>query len=300
MADKKDQVVFTRHSIADYKSYAEALKSEDPTRSHEWTKQIVPDVPSGGKRDGVKLAREQAALLMDEFNPQTDALFVVSSNEARALETAYYYVEVARSRGFEIIEHPRRWLREAGIQVPIPAPEHVQKVQQHVGITDNLVRPLTTLSLNIPNNLTGSVFNSKKVMDINPVNTAALSPIMYDKWKQARAIIEADDKGSWGTNFFYHSATISKIFPDIADTQKVFETQFQRIAKLVEWGMKKIRAANYTKNIKVLGFGHENYWGTALQIYLQNHNIANCESVSISVEEGVVELKRQQDWKTLV
>jgi hypothetical protein len=70
----------------------------------------TPDLPESG----VELAKEKAKEFFENLDPEKDILFFASSNEARALETANIYREIAKEKGFEIVrpENSRSGLSE--------------------------------------------------------------------------------------------------------------------------------------------------------------------------------------------
>lgn len=272
---RRDSVNFTRHSKAGYKTYAEILASDDPQGPVDVEKQVTPDLPEAG----VALARESATRLFSEYNPEEDALFFVSSNEARALETANIYREVAHESGFEVI-----------------APEHVRgQLAQQIG--EGEIRVVKNLSLDIQNTLLSGIFNSPKAL--TKINWEAVDPELREKWERAKAIVDADDKGSFGPNFFHHSEAVQQIFPEIQTSRDVYETQFQNLLRLVRFALKKIDASSYPKNIKVLAFGHENYVGYALNKYFHDHAIGNCETLQITLEDEHLQMQRRGE-KTVI
>lgn len=266
---RKDEVYYIRHSRSGYETYAKNLKSNDPRQPVDYDRQVIPDLPESGR----ELAREEARNFFAGLDPQSDAAFFVSSNEARALETAKIYAEVAKEMGFEVI----------------PPENPGSKAAKWIGHGD--IRMLPTISLEIKDTFVNSVFNPES--HLKNVNLGAVDEGTRKKWEQAREIINADDKGSWGANFFAHSEKIKAIFPEYIQSSKdLFDDSFQRIRRLVRFGMKKAVESGYPKNIKVLAFGHEDKVGYALDTYFDNHELGNCESVRFSLddEKGNMEL----------
>jgi hypothetical protein len=104
-----------------------------------------------------------------------------------------------------------------------------------------------------------------------------------EKWSEARQIIEADNRGTWGNNYAAHSEEIEKIFPNVKSAKTVYETKFQNMMRLVRFGQDKIREKDPDKNIKVLGFSHENSF---LYFLTKNfgESMKNCESIAFQVE----------------
>lgn len=269
---RKDEVKFTRHSRAGYKTYAEILASENPQAPFDPEKQITPDITE----QGAELARSEAEKFFDGMNPETDALFFASSNEARALDTANIYRQVAHEKGFEILtpEHTRSGVADA--------------------IGEGEIRTVKNLSLNNTNTLAGSVFNPKFLT--GKENLAALDEETRQKWEEARAIIDADDKGSWGANFYHHSEEIQKIFPELKSAKDLYETNFKNLIRLAEFGMKKAQESEHPKNIKILTFGHENYISYALNKYFGDHEIKYCETITVDVgDETRIERRGEKE-----
>ena len=88
-----------RHSKAAYRTYADAVGSDNPQRPHDSKNQITPDLTDAGR----DIARTEAEKIFSGFDVNRDALFFASSNEARALETADVYRRIAHEKRFEII-----------------------------------------------------------------------------------------------------------------------------------------------------------------------------------------------------
>lgn len=207
-------------------------------------------------------------------------MFFVSSEEMRALETANIYKTIAKERGFEIIK-----------------PKQTRsKTADKIGGKE--IRKLDTLSLNIKNTLVGSVFNPDKYL--GEINLEAVDIETKEKWNKARKIIDAEDKGSWGANFYHHSEEIKKIFPEIQSSKEAYEKKFKNIIKLIKFANKKIKDTDYHKNIKVLGFGHENYMGYALNKYFSDSDLENCEAVNFRfIEDKIIKINYRKDEKTI-
>ena len=274
--EQKNSMSFIRHSKAGYKTYEQINKSENPQQAVDYDNQIENDLP----RAGIELAEREAEKFFDSLNPQEDALFFVSSEEMRALETANIYKEIAKKREFKIIK-----------------PEHTRSKTADV-VGDGRIRKLNTLSLNIKNTLIGSVFNPDKFL--GEINLEAADKEIKEKWDKARKIIDDDDKGSWGANFYYHSEEIKKIFPDIQASKDAYEKKFKNIIKLIKFADQKIKDADYPKNIKVLGFGHENYMGYALNKYFSDHDLKNCETVNFELKENkIIKINYRENEKTI-
>ena len=96
---RSNSIHFTRHSKAEYKTYRNIRSSDNPRQKMDYEDQITPDL----SEEGVALAEQKAEAFFSQFNPDQDVLFFASSNEARALETANVYRQVAREKGFKIL-----------------------------------------------------------------------------------------------------------------------------------------------------------------------------------------------------
>jgi len=204
------------------------------------------------------------------MDSEKDALFFVSSKEMRAFETAKIYKEIAAQRDFEIILSHKKKNKE-------------MKSGMAKKMADENIRAIDSLSLKIPNQLVGNIFNPEAYL--GEINWEAVDDETKEKWEKARKIIDAGDQGSWGANFYKHSEAIQKIFPEIKSSRDEYETSFGKLLKLTKFAQDKINEAGYNKNVKVMAFGHENYMGTALNEYLGDHNLGNCETVSIDIDD---------------
>lgn len=273
---KKDEVKFTRHSKAAYRTYAKIVGGGDPLARVDREGQVVPDVPEAG----VELAQKSAEELFTSMDPETDVLFFVSSDEVRALETANIYRKVSHERGFVTLK-----------------PENVRG-ELATSIGEGEIRTVRQLSLDIDNTLFSSIFNPDRTMP--PINWEGIEESKREQiqkaWDDARAIIHSDDKGSWGSNFFAHSEAIKEIFkevyPEMQSSKQVYEGKFQNLIKLAEFALEKSSKIK-GKNVKVLAFGHENYMGYALDKYFQDHELNNCESISIETDGDNFTMERR-------
>jgi len=270
-----DAAYFTRHSKAEYNTYRKIRSSENPQAGIDPENQISPDL----SEEGVVLAEQKAEEFLSQFDPQKDILFFASSNEARALETANIYRKKAIEKGFKIMKP-----QKAGLDFA-----------QQIG--EGYIRVVRNLSLNNKNLLLQSLFNSD--YQNQSVNWDALDPETRKKCDEVRALVREHDYGSFGPNFFHHSEKAQEIFPEIKSAKDLFDGQFKRLLKLAEFGLQKAREAGLEKKVKILAFGHENYMAYALEKYFQDHEIKNCETVSIEVKDSAVNLTRRGVLKTL-
>ena len=273
--ERQDSVHFTRHSRANYDTYGKIKKSENPRAAVDREDQLTPDLPEAG----IRLAQEKAEEFLSRLKPETDILFFVSSDEARALETANVYRQAAHAKGFEILK-----------------PEHVRgKFAEKIG--EGEIRTLDQLSLNIKDTLLASVFSPDS--QLGSPNWEAVDDEFKEKWKKAREIINSHDYGSYGGNLFHHSEAIAEIFPDIKTAKELYDVNFKNLLRLAEFGIKKAKESGLEKNVKILAFGHENYMGYALNEYFGDHNIGNCETLDINVDDSGITLERKGEIKRI-
>jgi hypothetical protein len=262
MEKGENEAFFTRHTKSNYKNINKVLKSDNPQGRINFGDQIVPDVSP----EGVDLGEKKAEEFFSGLDPKTDVLFFVSSNESRALGTADIYRKKAKEMGFEIIK-----------------PENTRNpMSEKVG--EDEIRVVRNLSINVENILLNCVFNPGDALE--KINSESVDEETRNKFIKAREIIESDNKKSWGENFYYYSQAVAEIFPELKTARDLYERQFNNLVELARFGLKKAADSKTDKNVKILGFGHENYMGLALQDYFQDHNIGNCESISFSSGGG--------------
>jgi hypothetical protein len=264
----KDEAFFTRHSKSTYKTYEEILSSDDPTKQFDPENQSTPDLPESG----IQLANQEAEKFFSNLDKDKDVLFFVSSNEARAIETANIYRQKGKEKGFEAIK-----------------PEHSRS-----GLSDEIsggeIRVIETLSIypdDKTNALIDSVFNPPAKR--GNINWDVVDPDLKRRFDEASKIIEANDKGSFGSNMAAHGEEVKKILPEVHTAEELFKTRFQNIIRLIKFGLKKSGESGLDKNIKILGFGHENYMMYALQKYFEEEGIGNCETIQFEVNDSNVE-----------
>src|SRR3989344_774803 len=239
-----------RHSKAMYGPYDEKLGSEKPTGSINPEEQPLMDLTP----EGIVHAEQEAKKFLNRLNPADDTLFVVSSDEVRALQTAHIYIKEALGLGFKVEKHERTGT----------------DIARKIG--EGYVRSLDSLSLHDSDMFEDTVFNPHHLMPgIGHINWDVISLELKEKWEQARAMILADDKGSWGANFFAHAKAVSAIFPHVRTPEKLHERQYQNLLRLAEFAKKK---ASSVGRINVLSFGHESYMGYALEQDTGHHALA--------------------------
>jgi hypothetical protein len=262
----KVRTFFIRHSRATYATYAEKLASEDPESSIDIETQL-PDLPEAG----VELAENSAHEFFQQFDPEEDVFYMVSSSQMRALETANVYVRVAQEMGFEVLEQENTGTNIAA----------------EIGV--GYVKSINKLSLhgkeNARNQLEMSIFNSPKTLP--KINWDATSSETKERWEKARSIVLADDKGNWGANFATYAQTVADTVPGfehIETPQALYDTQYQGLKRLAAFARKQVPENG---RLNVVAFGHENYMGVALEDDTGEEAIANTEAVELT-EEGVL------------
>ncbi len=265
---RKFDATFTRHSVSSYKTGMKMITSEQPTQKFNPNEQITPDLPE----KGMELAKQEAEKFFADFNPQEDALFFASSNQARAVETANIYRQIAHERGFEILK-----------------PEHARGK-----ISDEIANG----EIRIVHNLSIPERDSHIVIESVFALPGARSPVKWDsvndpdlkrRFDEASAIIEADNRGSFGANYLAHSDKVKEIFPEIKTAEELSEIQFKNLLKLLKFGHEKSQKEKPNKNVKILAFGHENYLLHALEKYFHEEGIKNCETIYLNVENDAVQ-----------
>lgn len=271
---REDSIDFIRHSEASYKSLLGVLKGYDPTQAIDADKienQPWPDLTP----EGVELAKQEAEKYFSRLDPAKDALFFASSNQARALETGKIYADIARAKGFEILKPNQVEPRDSG-----------RTLAQTIGGGD--VKVVRSLSLDIGNVLAQCVFSPENQLEKARLHWENVDADLKARWDQARAVIEADPKASWGDNFITHSEAVKTLLPEVATAKELYERDFAHLARLAEFGLNKARDSGIQKNVKILAFGHENYLGTFLEEVMREDGIKNCEVMHIvDTDEGL-------------
>jgi hypothetical protein len=250
------------------------LRGYDPTQAidaEEIENQPWPDLTPAG----LELAKQEAEKYLSRLDPAKDALFFASSNQARALETGKIYADIARAKGFEIIKPDQVEPRKSG-----------RTLAQRIGGGD--IKVVESLSLHIGNVLAQCVFSPESQLEKAHLHWENVDADLKTRWEQARAVIEADPKGSWGDNFITHSETVKALLPEITTAKELYEKDFAHLTRLAEFGLGKARDSGMQKNIKILAFGHENYPATFLEEVMREEGIKNCEVMHITdTDEGL-------------
>ena len=263
-----------RHSKASYKAYIRDLTGENPAIPFDKNNQELNDLTEKGKELAENSAREYFANL----NPAEDKLFFASSNEVRAIETAEIYRKIAKEMGFDIIH-----------------PEHSRsKISDE--IADGDIRVLDALSLNSDNLLLDAIFQPASTKKY--INLSNVPQDLREKFEKASSIVDEDDQGNWGNNFYKHVDRVKEIFPEIKNVQQEYENKFRYLLKHFNTGKERAGDSGVTGNIKVLGFGHENYLLYAIRNIFQEEGINNCEVLHITTDsDGITGKFRNKEAK---
>jgi hypothetical protein len=259
--DSQDnEVHFVRHGRAQYKTYGDIASSDNPQQPFNPEVQVTTDLTEKGAVE----VEIEAKKFIGSLDPEKDALFFVSSNESRAIQTANIYRAEAHKAGVEVIKP-----QKAGT-----------KFAEAVG--DGEIRTVRSLSLNSKNIILNKIFNSPKQPD--DINWGAVDPETREKWERARAIIIAGDKGSFGANFFAYSQEVKDIFPEVETSRELYENNFKNLLILVRFAMKKINDLGISKKVHIMAFGHENYLLDFLAERFNEEGIKNCEAINIKTK----------------
>jgi hypothetical protein len=256
---------YVRHSRASYGTYAKISQSENPQQAFDKNDQVTPDLTEAG----VELAKQEAEKYFAELDPKEVKIFFVSSNEARTVETANIYRAVAKEMGFEVIK-----------------PEH-SRSQISEEIADGEIRVIENLSINSENIMIDGIF-SPAFLRGSP-DLSLVSDEVKEKYLQAIAIIDSDDRGSWGANYAVHDKAIKEIFPEVKSAVDIYESKFKNFLRLYKFAEQKAaEAGDEVGSIKVLAFGHENMMAHALNEFFGNSQLKNCEVVGFeSTDDGI-------------
>lgn len=265
-----------RHGKAAYKTYAESIGSGDPTKPFDPEHQITPDLTPEGREAAFK----EAEIYFGQLNPAQDTIFFVSSNEARAIETADVYRQVAHTRGFVVVQHDRT---------------HSSYANELAG---GEIRVLETLSINSKNLVLDYIFNPR--VGRAAINWEAVDPETRAQFERGVAIVEADPQGTFGANFLKHSEAVKAVVPEAVSAHELYEKRFRSLLKLVRWAEKKAKqAVEGGKDMKVLAFGHENAFVYALKEVFEEEGLNNCEAIEFAVQDGAVTAKYRGKERTL-
>ncbi|EKE11291.1 MAG: hypothetical protein ACD_15C00111G0020 [uncultured bacterium] len=282
--DGQHSASYIRHSASNYDTYV--MQKDRLDKKFDPRDQKFPDLSS----KGLELAENKAEEFFRNLDPEKDVLFFASSNEARTLATANIYRQEAERRGFEIIKPTKTNLEQS------PEDKEAGKTDLHEE-TDGYVRMSSMLSLNPRDYIEHSIFVAGLPQFIQDSIADRLPEELRVKWRQAREIINnapADvKKGGFGEVYHRYADQIKELFPNVRNAEQM-EKRFQNILKLAKWGMDKAKEAGLEKNLKILGFGHENYASPVLEKYFGDRDMANCEALGIeAVSEDEMSLERR-------
>lgn len=256
---------FFRHGNANYKEYEKIREGKNPQESFNPQNQDELDLTEAGR----ELSQNKANIFFNELDPHKTKLFFVSSNEARAIETASIFKKIAEEKGFNIL-----------------TPENTRSdfVDKY---TDGNIRVIDSLSINPQNILMAvSIFNTGKQDTTSFFDK--LDEQTKEKWIKVRNIIDQNDKGSWAKNYKEYGEMVKGFLPDqVKTTQDLYENNFKNIKRLIQWSAKKIEQSH--ENIKVIGFGHEDYMLEFLNQEFEEEGIKNCEMINFSVDNNSID-----------
>ena len=255
-------IKFIRHSKSYYKHYQAILNSENPNRLFDAATQVMPDLSD----DGLELAQDEAKKLFSGMDKDQEALFFVSSNEARALSTGKLYKDIAKEQDFAVIT---------------PDNHRNRMDEEHV---DTDIRVVTSLSIKSSSLLWNAVYTPEKYLA--EINWEGFDYEVKQNWDAAREVVMHECKGSWGANFSFYSDLLKsdKLLPADQNTAgDLFETQFHQILRLVRFAAKKVAGSFQGKRIRIIAFGHENYVAKAFEKYFHEEGIGNCEAIDVNM-----------------
>lgn len=268
---------YIRHSKAAYKTYGAIVGSEEPTKPFDPEAQVTPDLTAEGKA----LAEQEARKYYERLDPQQDQLFFVSSNEARALETADIYRRIAHEKGFEVVKPTQT------------------RSEYATNLTEGEVRVLNTLSLNSKNMVLDFMFNPR--VGRKAINWEAVDPAMKEKFERGAALVESSDQGTFGANFLKHSAEVKRLVPEISSAVDLYETRFKGMLRLALWAEKRASTEELKgKHLKIMAFGHENALVHPLKEFFEEEGLNNCEVVEFSLADGKIEATYRGKEKEIV
>ncbi|MDO8564167.1 MAG: histidine phosphatase family protein [Nanoarchaeota archaeon] len=265
MAEKKRgsfSASYIRHSAASYPTYAGIMMSDDPTAPFNPERQVERDLTP----DGIKIAQDSARKYFDQLDPKKDKLYMIASNEVRALETAKVYKDEAVSRGFAIISVPKQ--------------------ENDIGyrITKGGVRTSSRLSIDSKNLVADNVFMpaDKRFK----VNSAKLTPEFRDKYQQALAIVDRDNKGSYGANLVAYGDEVKKVLPEVRTSEQIEKEKLGVLINTFGKYAKRHAEQGSEEDVKVLAFGHQDQMVGFLNREFGNADLKNCEAVSFDFDMG--------------
>ncbi len=259
------QADYIRHSKSTYATYRKLGAGENPAQAFDPEDQVLPDLSPEGR----ELARGEAEKFFAGLDPAKDALFFVSSNEARALETAALYRDIAKVKNFDIVK-----------------PENARSSisENHI---DGDVRVIRALSLNLKNTVILNLFNPPASR--YPVNFEGLNREDVEMYKGLERAIDADNKGSFAANFLQYGDLVKTYVPGFETAEDLYNRNFKHLIRLLRFAETKRPTGEQEKPIRIVAFGHENQVLVALNKYFEEQGINNCEVLHVELSpEGKV------------
>lgn len=247
------RLFYFRHAQALYGAIVEKLRSDNPRGPIDIETQPENDLTEAGH----KLARASAEGFLARLDPKKDELFFVSSDQMRALQTARVFIEVALQKGFRVIRHDKTG----------------SSVAANVG--DGYIRSLETLSHSYADALPDAVFNPPS--QLPEINWKTVPPEYRAQWDKARADVLADDRGSWGANFFAHSEEVESMLPGVRSAKDLFAKRYKALVRQAQVALRSTQG----QRVNILAFGHENMVGIPLERDTGDHALPNCEGVEM-------------------
>ncbi|MES2225730.1 MAG: hypothetical protein V4480_02885 [Patescibacteria group bacterium] len=259
------EAFFTRHGAALYLENGRILRSDSPEATPNFKGLLRPDLDP----QKIEAVHKAAEKLLGSLNPDTDELFIVSSDIPRAIETADIYRQIAHTLGFTVIRHEDRQVRDDFAR----------------DSAESEIRTLPSLGLRVENLLNLALFSPETTEE--DINWSGVSSEAREKWRKARALIDQDSRANWGENFVAHADEIGKLYPDIARAKAAYVQGFQNLLRLAKFAKRKSETLAPGRKIKVLAFGHENYIRPFLSENFGDAGFDNVETIKVEVGEPV-------------
>jgi hypothetical protein len=251
----------------------------------------------GGKvPDSDEVWESEADKLLKSLNPATDVLYIASSPVERAAQTAVIYTQKAREMGFQIVDHgdkdivafgPEGHANESG--------KRTLEAGQGVGVR-KFDQSMPAMEALLPSYIAdvftpADMYDKKYLNEDKTPNYDAITGLpgwqampeeAKQKWLEARRYVDANNKGSWGENYYHHSEHLAKMFPEIPLALEVSQKRLAHYGNLFTIVRDSFRqdATNSGKNLKMLIFTHEESFGALENIFGEGaHAMKNCEPV---------------------
>ncbi len=300
---------FMRHSIAGYAKAIEGIINR-PLQAVPISRSTYLEDYKDLTPEGKELAERAAKKLLDGMDPENDVLYIASSPTERAVETAAIVLRLARERGFTIVDHGEKGLRDQDQSSKVAAHSQIRTFPALASLDMKIPawiadlftpRDIYAHDLKAPlseENIDRLFINNWGV--IGETEEGQLTVEQQNAWKRAKQIIINDDKGTWVSNLVHHAPKIIKEFkddfPELVDPIENSMKQLAVMTRMFRWGLDKFKSnpENANKSLKVLVFGHEEYMAALEDIFGEGgHNIENCEVTSlIPREDGAFTIKK--------